>query len=243
MRTQTVSLLGIGFAWVACGGAGRELENANPGVPPLPHPLLAEAVHLGFDPGATSLAVDGYLDAAQPQAFVISAHEGQHLTVHALSPDEDIRVRVHRLDDGVLPEDSNPTDSCWAGIVPASIGYLVELEAGSPAATPFSLEIELPRRLTVPDGAALEVAGTTLGEQHVSYLAAVLPGRQVEIALESDSGDAVLAVHEITSGGSISGWEAAATSVTHAADGKQDLVIRIASGVEGTPFVMRVASR
>ncbi len=88
---------------------------------------LAGTEHVAFEPGATVMVLAGTLGAGQTARYVLGAHEGDLLMAHALSPGEDLRVSVQRLDEDALLPDAAEAESYWAGRLPATAGYLVEV--------------------------------------------------------------------------------------------------------------------
>ena len=136
--------------------------------------------HVDFEPGATVMVLAGTLGAGQAARYVLGAHEGDLLMAHVLSPGEDLRVSVQRLDEETPVPDAVETESYWAGRLPATSGYLVEVH-GAGEEGPFHLELEIPRHLPLTPGvSSVALDGTIQPHAPLAFVARIEEGRTLE---------------------------------------------------------------
>lgn len=204
-------------------------------------PSLADAHHVGFEPGATVMVLAGKLGEGQTARYILGAHEGDRLMAHALSPGEDMRVTVHRLDEEVPIPDAVETQSYWAGRLPSTSGYLIEVHGAGDEA-PFHLELEVPRHLPLTPGASnVTLKGTIQPHAPLAFVAEVAEGRTLRASVTS-AGDMVrLTVHGALDGQSLVGWAADTNAYRGEVPSTQDYVFRLDPEGEAAEFTLSVA--
>ena len=204
-------------------------------------PSTIDARHVDFEPGATVMVLGGTLGAGQTARYILGAHEGDLLMAHALSPGEDLRVSVQRLDEETAVPDAVETESYWAGRLPATSGYLVEVH-GAGEEGPFHLEIEIPRHLPLTAGASsVALDGTIQPHAPLAFVAKVEEGRTLSASVASE-GDAVkLTVHGALDGQALADWEAETNTYGGEVPRTQDYVFRLDPGAEATGFELSVS--
>ncbi len=204
-------------------------------------PDIAEARHVDFEPGATVMVLAGELGTGQTARYILGAHEGDLLMAHALSPGEDMRVSVHRLDEEAPLPDAVEAGSYWVGRLPATCGYLVEVE-GAGSVGPFNLELELPRHLPLAPGISrVTLEGTIRPHAPLAFVGTIEEGRTLSASVTSP-GDAVsLVIHGAADGHSLAGWESTTSDFSGAVPRTQDHVFRLDPGAEQSTFALSVS--
>ncbi len=213
-----------------------------PAAPPTDtSPSLADARHVDFEPGATVMVLAGDLGAGQTTRYVLGAHEGDLLMAHALSPGEDMRVSVHRLDEEVPIPDAVETESYWAGRLPATCGYVIEVH-GAGDEGPFHLELEVPRHLPLTPGVSrVALEGTIQPHAPLAFVAEVEEGRQLSASVASAGDEVKLTVHGAEDGRALADWEAKTNVYGGEVPRTQDYVFRLDPGAEATGFTLSVS--
>jgi hypothetical protein len=201
----------------------------------------AEAQHVDFEPGATVMVLAGSLGEGQTARYILGAHEGDLLMAHALSPGEDLRVSVHRLDEEAPVPDAVETDSYWAGRLPATCGYLVEVH-GAGEEGPYHLEVEIPRHLPLTSVASsVALAGTIQPHAPLAFVAEIEEGRTLTASVTSAEDAVQLTVHGARDGQPLVNWEAETNGYSGEVAGTQDYVFRLDPGAEATGFELSVS--
>ena len=204
------------------------------------HKDVTEAIHVSFVPGQTALAAEGTLEEGATAGYIVSAHQGDYLIAHVLSPGADLEVSVHRLDDGSKLSDTDQNPSYWADIVPETLGYLVKVRAVESG--PFALEVEIPRRIILDaDSNGAEI--TTLAPTHtpVTYVLEAEAGQLLTASVSAlEDGDAQFAIHGLQDGHQLVQWEASAASFEGEVPKTQDYLIRVLAVGAPTELVLKV---
>ena len=202
---------------------------------------LSSATHVSMEPGATSLIVEGNLGADETARFILGAHEGDLLSAHALSPEEDIDVSVHRLDEETELYDANEVDSFWSGRLPETLGYLIELEGASEESL-YALEIEVPRRLPLdPETSSVELTGTVQAHAPLAHVIPVEANKNVAVSVSSPDNSVKLAIHGAGNGHPLVHWDAETNSFRGEIPHTQDYVVRLIPGSEPSEFTLKVS--
>ena len=201
----------------------------------------AEAQHVDLEPGGTVMILAGSLAEGQTARYILGAHEGDLLMAHALSPGEDLRVSVQRLDEEAPVPDAVETESYWAGRLPATSGYLVEVH-GAGEEGPYHLEIEVPRHLPLTSGASsIAFAGTIQPHVPLAFVAEIEGGRTLTAAATSADDAVQLTVHGARDGQPLVDWEAETNAYSGEVPGTQDYVFRLDPGAAATGFELSVS--
>ena len=201
----------------------------------------AEAQHVDLEPGGTVMILAGSLGEGQTARYILAAHEGDLLMAHALSPGEDLRVSVHRLDEEAPVPDTVETDSYWAGRLPATCGYLVEVH-GAGDEGPYHLEVEIPRHLPLTPGASgVTLEGAIQPHVPLAFVAEIEEGRTLTASVASADDAVQFTVHGARDGQPLVDWEAETNVYSGGVTGTQDYVFRLDPGPEATGFELNVA--
>jgi len=228
-------------AMIALAACTPSTEKTTAAPPTDSSPNTADARHVGFEPGATVMVLTGELGAGQTDRYILGAHEGDLLMAHALSPGEDMRVLVHRLDEEAPVPDAVETESYWAGRLPVTSGYLVEVHgAGERGA--YHLELELPRHLPlIPGASGVALEGTIQPHAPLAFVAEVEEGRQLSASVASAGDEVKLTVHGAEDGRALADWEAKTNVYGGEVPRTQDYVFRLDPGAEATGFTLSVS--
>lgn len=224
-------------ALVACTPPAEETTAAPP---PGTGPDTADARPVDFEPGATVMVLAGELGAGRAARYVVGAHEGDLLMAHALSPGDDMRVAVHRLDQEAPVADTVETESYWAGRLPATGGYLVEVH-GAGEVSPYHLEIEVPRHLPLTAGASrIALEGTIQPHAPLAFVAGVEEGRTLDVSVASEGDVVKLTLHGAQDGQALADWDTQTNTYQGEVPRTQDYVVRLDPGAEATGFELSV---
>jgi len=218
---------------MACSSVSKP-EDSKPSPSETWHQTLSRALSVRLAPGETALVVEGFLKQGEEASFVVSAHEGDLLLVHLLSEEPELELTVHAASDGTIME-GNQTNhgTFWSGGIPATGGYLVRAQSKIEG-TAFSLEIEIPRRLTVTqEQSKIEIKTSASPHSPVAYVLPLNEGQLLGLQLASAEGGVQLSVHGLQDGEQLVTWESAQASFKGKIKVSQDYLIHIAP--EGGP--------
>lgn len=246
-------ILVSGLTGVACGGGSEappaaQTKAAGTSPEPTYAPAAAErkpgasAQHIAIPPGGTSVTIQGTLDANKDAEYVIGEEKDSIFTVHADTPERDLDVVVYRGDTGARLTDETPRNpNFFMAKLPETMGYLVVVRAID-SATPYTLEIEVPRKIVLDDKApSVDVNASLPANGTLAYLTP--PGMTVSAALTKAPADAYLTAHGL-----------AGKVFLKAADNRRDftgapvannegLVLRIEQGASAGDVSLKVARK
>lgn len=102
----------------------------------------AAAKLIDLPAGSSSTAVEGRLAPDRHNEFVIGGRRDSLLLAEVVAPGS-LRLNVYRMDTGELLADDDARESAWKGHLPATVGYLLEVE-GASSETKYSLKLDMP---------------------------------------------------------------------------------------------------
>lgn len=197
------------------------------------------ALHLAVPSGATSLIVEATLGRGDVAEIVVAQHQGDLMLVHVMTPDEDLELAVHRMDTGEQLPDDDDNPSFWKGHLPATLGYLVEI-GGASTETPYSLEIEIPRRLHFDE--ATSTATVTSEARPEAPIAYLIDGAQGQtLTAELTLPGAHMTVHGIDDGHALLTSSGDATIFADELHESQAYILRIHPNTAGGEFTLEVS--
>jgi hypothetical protein len=114
-------------------------------IPPLvtPVPGGSEPVRIQFAPGAISAHVEGHLEPAQAQRYVLRALAGQTMWVLLLPPPagDPAAILVIWGADGTVLISDHALATMWGGTLPSTQDYYIDVEANPSNPVDYTLEV------------------------------------------------------------------------------------------------------
>ena len=218
--------------------------SAKPAPPPPPVPEASRkpaafAQTVRIPPGATSLVVKGTLAANKDAEYVIGEEQGSVFMAHAMTPKEDLDVSVYRSDTGERIADEQPSNPWFfMARLPETLGYLVAVR-GRGVETPYSLEIEVPRKIVFDEktGAA-EISVQLPANGVLSYLTP--PGATITAELTKAPQDSYLTVHGLAGQALLKAEQSGRTFSGAAPKPNEELVVIINQGATDGDVTLKV---
>jgi len=208
--------------------------------------------YLVFEPGTTTAAVRGVLQAQAAKEYLVRALAGQLVIVELASPTGGATFTIRGVDDGQVLEGIDNATKWWRGSVPATQDYLITVTA--PAVTPYELAIAFdPRQApTTAETAPVRLvfaagSSTTTTTAHVAaperqrYLVRGVAGQTLQIALTPTGGSAIFAVQGITDGKPLKRLESTATTWSSTLPVTQDYLITVTPTGAAVAYTLALA--
>ncbi len=98
---------------------------------PIPPTATAETppTRIQFEPGATSITINGRLNANESMAYLAGAFAGQRMHIEVTSPNQAANFAITGMTDGQPYKRLVNEDRFWEGILPLSQDYLIRVTA------------------------------------------------------------------------------------------------------------------
>ncbi|MEZ4682640.1 MAG: META domain-containing protein [Caldilineaceae bacterium] len=152
--------------------------NADPGdFPP------GEATRINFGPGETSAAINGSIGERETDFYVLSAQEGQIMSVEITSPNNDVLLTVVGADGTPYKRYQNGPPS-WTFTLPATQDYYIEAVSVGPA-TDYTLRVWIE---PLNNGGSTERIEFAPGETSANRSGALAEGGTKEYILTANAG-------------------------------------------------------
>ena len=208
--------------------------------------------YLVFEPGATTAAGRGVLQAQAAKEYLVRALAGQLVIVELASPTGGATFTIRGVDDDQVLEGIDKETKWWRGSVPTTQDYLITVTA--PAVTPYELTITFdPRQApTMAEAAPVRLvfaagSSTTTTTAHVAaperqrYLVRGVAGQTLQIALTPTGGSAIFAVQGVTDGKPLKRLESAATTWSSPLPVTQDYLITVTPTGAAVAYTLALA--
>jgi hypothetical protein len=235
--------LAAAMTFVGCGGASEKTAKQESPAQSVSSGRLPKTTAKSIDlpAGTTSLVFEGQLAAGENAEYVISAEQGSLLMAHALAPETDLKVAVYRMDTGERLEDEHKNVSFWKKRMPATLGYLVEVQ-GISKPTDYALEIEVPRAVQLDEQTKAQAIKSSAPQgASVAYVIPNASSRTLSIKLQSAAG-AYLSLSGLDDGNKLLSSAANAQSFSGKLMGTQDYLLRVYSGAKSGDFTLDITS-
>ena len=236
-------MIGNGEVWL--GGVGNAppytvlIIAINNAVPATPTPG-STATRIQFEPGATSAAVEGRLNAGEVKSYILRALAGQTMMVSLDSPQGDVFLTIYGVDDGQPLVRSAAGATYWQGQLPATQDYMILAVAGGEA-TNFSLQVIIPYIIKfAPGGTSAVVEGNVRAGSIIRYLLRAQAGQTMTVNITSPNMDVLLTIYGLDDGQPLVRSVSGATSWTGTLPATQDYVIDAVSVGGDTSFTLGV---
>jgi hypothetical protein len=165
-----------------------------------PPPPTPEGSRIEFAPGATSAVVDGSLDQAATDEYVLRALAGQWMIAMVFSPDNSVVLDISGLTDGQPLVRSDLRQPFWQGSLPATQDYSVKAVSTTDASV-YTLQVIIPERVEFATGA---ISATRQGSlepwQTHDYLLRALQGQTMTVTIQSPDDQVLLEIYGIDDG-------------------------------------------
>lgn len=94
-------------------------------VQPGPAPAPSGPTRISFDQGGTSAVINGRIDQPGSDDYLIRALQGQLMTIRIDSPNNDVRLSLHGVDDGQPLSRADTGATYWRGTLAATQDYAI----------------------------------------------------------------------------------------------------------------------
>lgn len=245
-----IAVVALAFA-AGCGGShegGQARSDATasaepPPISPAPETRKASAAvkQVGIAPGTTSLVINGTLDGNTDAEFLIGEEKGTVLMAHALTPDRDLDVSVYRADTGARLADESPSNPVFfMARLPETLGYLVAVRSPGKA-TPYSLEIEVPRQIVLDEKtSSAQVTSSLPAHGELAYL---VPAGTITAELVTAPQDAYLTAHGLAGAILLKAAEARRTFTGTALRPNEEIVVIVNQGASDGDVTLAVTRK
>ena len=173
-----------------------QLEATSPSVlAAAPPPNAAPAVtRIQFQTGATDAVVSGHLAAGGSARYILAASVGQIMRV-SLSPDQGQAALAIWGADGTVLISDHAGSTYWAGSLPRTQDYHVDILAAAGVAVDYTLEVVIPERIRFAAGAiSASLKGTLAAGGKHSYVLGAAGGQTMRVKLTYPRGEALLVI-------------------------------------------------
>jgi len=203
-------------------------------------------VRISFAEGATSARVDGSIEPAIPDLFVLKASAGQTMQVAIDSPSSGTMLEIWGFDGSLLKTDAD-SGWLWVGPLPATQDYFIYLYNWSTVAS-YRLEIGIPAggepvpvRITFPAGGTTATESGSLAALGMDvYVLRASAGQILDVQADWSGGQVLLEI-----------WGADGTVLKHAAVGStlwrdylpstQDYFVKVIAEGGAADYTLRVS--
>ena len=114
-----------------------------------PVPVPDEPIRITFPTGVNMVTLNGTVTAAKGRVrYILTASQGQTLTVRLITPASDLQLSVYASNGGIIkPKDATLT---WSGIIPSNGDYIIEIGNTTGADKTYTLEVGLSNPVATP---------------------------------------------------------------------------------------------
>jgi hypothetical protein len=209
---------------------------------PIPTPA-SQAKRISFAAGATSAEVQGQIAAGKIDEYVLKASQGQWLTVSIFSPRNDVLLAVTGLSDGQPYLRSAAGAATWQGKLPATQDYSLKA-VSSGAASPYTLQVTIPARITFQPGTTgTTVDGRLTAQGQNEYTLRALKGQRMTVTIASPRNDVLLEIYGLEDGQPLVRVPMGAKTWTGVLPGTQDYSIKAVTTGGPTTYKLYVTIR
>ncbi|GAB4574867.1 MAG: hypothetical protein Kow0077_23540 [Anaerolineae bacterium] len=137
-----------------------------------------------FTAGETTTAINGSVSGSNVLSYLLEGSAGQPAIVNVITPGGNAWLAVTGLDGTVLlsPEARAVR---WAGNLPGTQGYLLQVGAGTGTAD-FTLQVTVPQRVRFPTGAtSTRLRGELSGQYDGVYVLGAAEGQLMRVTLSA----------------------------------------------------------
>ena len=235
-------MIGDGEVWLGGVGNGPPFQvrviAINNGAPP-PAAGGPAPVRLSFEPGGTSVSVEGKIEAGGVNDYVINAMAGQTMMVSLDSLNRDVFLTIYGVQDGQPLVRSALGQTMWTGTLPGTQDYMVKAVSEGAAATTYWLQVVIPARIKFAPGATSAlVQGNVTGGSIVRYLLRAMAGQTMTVTVTSPRQDVLLTIWGLEDGQPLVRSVSGATSWTGVLPATQDYVIDAVSVGDSTTYTV-----
>ena len=197
------------------------------------------ALHIALPPGATAARFKGTLAADKDAEFVIGEDKGALLLTQVICEKDDPLISVHRSDTGAALPDEHPVPAHWIGRLPDTLGYLIVVHKTGEA-TPFTLTVEVPRRLIFDNsGTPIDARVSLPAHGETAYL--VPPSTWITARLTAGPKDAYMTLTALDDGQQMLPAAANGRTFSGAAKNTADhVVLRLNQGSEAGELAIQI---
>lgn len=226
-------------------GCGSSKDSAKSDAAPAPQSTSRlpgqSAKHVELPAGTTSFVTEGKLPAGENAEYVISGKQSSLVMIHAFAPGADMKLVVYRMDNGQILDDEHKNSSFWKGRLPATLGYLVEVQTTGKD-TEYALEVEVPRTLHLEPGKSSKITSWAPPSAPVAYIIPRAGDRTLIADLKAAAGGH-LTLSGLDEGDKLVAAAANARTLKNQLSAGQDYILRVYAGDKGGDFTLTVSAQ
>lgn len=191
-----------------------------------PTPVLPNATRINFLTGATAGVVSAPIQPGQTQYYVLQAMQGQPMIVMVDSLNHDVTLSIN-TQGGTSLLSASAKQSTWQGSLPTTEDYYLGIYGGATTEN-FTLTVQIPARIQIAQGANKAIlTGQTAGGYNVDYVAYATQGQTMDLNLNVQGNNAVLAVWGFADGQPYLRYVVEQTSFSMTLPSTQDYIIEV----------------
>ncbi|MCB0064599.1 MAG: LysM peptidoglycan-binding domain-containing protein, partial [Caldilineaceae bacterium] len=211
---------------------------------PTPEPEPGATERITFAPNTTSATVNGTVTDPAHRRYLVRAQAGQTMQVTLNSAQPTTSFSVMGVSSGQTLKGLGDGGNSWAGVLPQTQDYLIEIVTLEFSSTSYSLTVEIPpqsppatnpaqRIQFAPGTTSAMVEGRVIYPTRNQYLLRAQGGQTMRVELVSDYGIANFSVQGVSDGQPLKRLENSDTVWSGTLPGTQDYLIQIAT-LEGS---------
>jgi hypothetical protein len=231
------------IACLSLSACKKDVSREQPAKPSMPASLKPDSTAkvLAVPSGATQANFAGTLDATKDAHFLLGEHMGSVFMAYAATPDRDLGIAVYRADTGERIRDEQPANPAFfMARLPETLGYVVAIKSTG-AATPYTLQVEVPFMLFFDQLRTVEVTNFAPANSVVSYLAP--PVQTITAELEDAPPDAYLTVHALDGRHLLKAEANSRTFTGGAGKPNEGVIIAVNQGATAGRFTLKVSAK
>jgi hypothetical protein len=240
MRPHIAVALVLCFAVSSCKKDATREQPALPSMPAVLKPDSSTKL-LAVPPGATKVTFAGTLEANKDAKFLLGEHKGSVFTAYAATSDRDLGIAVYRADTGERIRDEQPANPAFfMARLPETLGYVVAVK-NTGAATPYTLQVEVPFLLFFDQSRSVEVTNFAPANAVVTYLSPA--AETITAELEGGAPDAYLTVHALDGRHLLKAEANSRTFTGSAGKPNEGVIIAVNQGPTAGRFTLKVSAK
>jgi hypothetical protein len=203
-------------------------------------PLTQSTIPISFSRGTTGTSLSGTLPAGGVMNYIIRASSGQFILVNLSAANNSVRAAIRNNNQTqTLIDRPAGNGYFWVGPLTSTQTYILQL-FGSPSATTYTLDVEIPAPIILSAGTSTIMSGNIVNRRGPSYVIKANAGQVLTASLPSGAGY-TLTVYGLQNGQVLQQAASGASSYSGILPTTQDYVLQVVSSNVSASFNMNVA--